>query len=128
MTPHGFFHWNELATKDVEAAKKFFGETVGWTFSGMEMENGMYWVAMDGDKPIGGIMAMEGPHFEGQSPHWTSYLSVDDVDARIEKTTANGGEVVMPAFDVPHVGRIAMIKDPTGAKLGIITPAVNPPS
>ncbi|MEO1249463.1 MAG: VOC family protein [Pseudomonadota bacterium] len=127
MTPHGFFHWNELATRDVEAAKTFFAETVGWTFDGMEMENGMYWVAMDGDKPIGGIMGMDGPQFEGVPPHWMSYLSVDDVDARIAKTTANGGEVIVPAFDVPYVGRIAMIKDPTGAALGIITPA-NPPN
>ncbi len=127
MTPHGFFHWNELATRDVEGAKKFFAETVGWSFTGMEMDNGTYWVAVDGDKPIGGIMGMDGPQFEGVPPHWLSYLSVDDVDARIAKTTANGGEVVMPAFDVPNVGRIAVIKDPTGAALGIITPA-NPPS
>ena len=29
MTSHGHFHWNELATHDVEKAKKFYTDTLG---------------------------------------------------------------------------------------------------
>jgi len=29
---HGNFCWNELLTRDAEAAKRFYGETIGWTF------------------------------------------------------------------------------------------------
>ncbi|MEM8915209.1 MAG: VOC family protein, partial [Pseudomonadota bacterium] len=79
--------------------------------------------AMDGEKPAGGLMGMDGPQFDGLAAHWMSYLSVDDVDARVAKMAAAGGEVVRPAFNVPGVGRIAMIKDPGGAVLGVMTPA-----
>ncbi len=88
MTSHGHFHWNELMTRDVEAAKKFYAETIGWTFEGMEMPDGMYWIAMGGETPLGGIFEMKGPDFEGVPAHWLAYLSVDDVDARLAKAKA----------------------------------------
>jgi len=48
-------------------------------------------------------------------PHWATYLSVDDVDARVEKCVEHGGTLVVPAMDVPTVGRMALIHDPQGA-------------
>ena len=55
MTEHGIFHWNELNTRDVEKAKAFYEKAIGWTFDGMPMQNGTYWVAKVGDKMVGGI-------------------------------------------------------------------------
>lgn len=126
MTDHGHFHWNELMTHDAEKAKAFYGDLAGWTFDGMDMgmdDNLTYWVAMDGDKPVGGIFPMSGTDFEGMPPQWMGYLAVDDIDTCIEKAKAAGAEIVKPAFDIPGVGRIAMVKDPTGAVLGWMTPA-----
>jgi uncharacterized protein len=120
---HGHFYWNELMTRDVEGAKSFYGTTVGWQFDGMPMEGGTYWVCKDGDQAVGGIMDMNRPDFEGIPPHWFAYLAVDDVDARVERAKAAGAELLRPIFDVPGVGRIAILKDPTGAALGWITPA-----
>lgn len=120
---HGEFYWNELMTQDVEKAKTFFSDTIGWTFDGMPMPDiGMYWVAKQGDKPVGGIMAMVPEVPAGTPPHWISYLAVDDIDARLTRLTAAGGQVCRPAFDVPGVGRIAIVADPTGAVMGWITP------
>ena len=45
MWSHGKFYWNELMTHDIEAAKKFYGETIGWTFESMPHPAGTYWVA-----------------------------------------------------------------------------------
>jgi len=42
---HGHFYWNELMTRDAERDKKFYSETLGWTFEGMPMPDGTYWVA-----------------------------------------------------------------------------------
>jgi predicted enzyme related to lactoylglutathione lyase len=120
---HGHFYWNELMTRDVEGAKSFYGTTVGWQFDGMPMEGSTYWVCKDGDQAVGGIMDMNRPDFEGIPPHWFAYLAVDDVDARVERAKAAGAELLRPIFDVPGVGRIAILKDPTGAALGWITPA-----
>lgn len=120
---HGHFHWNELNTRDPEGAKAFYGETVGWTFSEMPMdEGGMYILCMDGDRPVAGIFDINKPDFEGIPPHWFAYVAVDDVDTRVEKAVRAGATVMQPAFDVAGVGRIAIVKDPAGAVLGWMTP------
>ncbi len=123
MTSHGSFHWNELMTRDVEKAKKFYGGTIGWTFDGMPMPDGTYWVAKMADKPVGGLFTIGGPQFEGVPEQWMAYLAVDDVDARVAKATAAGAKLMRPIFDVPGVGRIAILREPGGAGIGWMTPA-----
>lgn len=124
MTAHGHFHWNELMTRDAEKAKDFYGKTLGWTYHEMTMMEGMsYWVCMDGEQPIGGIFTMNGPDFEGVPEHWFPYIAVDDVDARLEKLKAEGGQVRREPFDMPGVGRIAIVTDSNGAASGWMTPA-----
>ena len=126
MWQHGHFHWNELMTRDVEAAKAFYSNVIGWTFDGMPMPdgNGTYWVGMDGDQPVGGIFDMSGiDEFEGMPPQWMSYLAVDDVDARVEAAVKAGAKIVQPAIDIPDVGRFIMIKDGGGAVIGWMTPS-----
>ena len=120
---HGSFVWNELYTPDVEAAKAFYAATIGWTFEGMPMphENRTYWVAKVGDKPVAGILDMRGIVPDGVPPHWLSYLEVDDVDRRVAEIENHGGKVVRPPFDVPDVGRIAIVVDTTGAFMAWMT-------
>ena len=120
---HGTFYWNELMTHDPDRAKNFYREVIGWTFEAMAMPNGTYWVAKAGEQPVGGIFTMGGPEFEGVPDHWMSYLAVDDVDARVASAVTAGATVCRPAFDVPTVGRIAMLREPGGAMIGWITPA-----
>jgi predicted enzyme related to lactoylglutathione lyase len=123
MASHGHFHWNELLTKDVERAKKFYQQTVGWTFEPMPMQDGAtYWVANMGATPVGGIFPTDRPGFEGVPECWMSYLAVDDVDARVKKAQAAGAKLMRPIFDVPSVGRIAILTEPGGAGVGWITP------
>jgi len=123
MWQHGHFWWNELMTRDVEGAKAFYGEMVGWRFEAMAMEGGTYWVCKDGEEAVGGILDISAARFEGVPGQWFAYLAVDYVDARVEEAKAAGAELMRPIFDVPGVGRIAILKDPTGAGLGWITPA-----
>lgn len=122
MTAHGHFHWNELVTRDVEKAKKFYGGTIGWTFEAMPMPDGTYWVVKMGDAYVGGLFPISGPQWEGVPEHWMSYLAVDDVDARVKKAQAAGAKLMRPAFDIPGVGRIAILTEPGGAGIGWITP------
>ena len=123
MAGHGEFHWNEFISTDVEAAKTFFADSIGWTYNAMDMGTMTYWVAMKDDKPVGGLMPVPSGMPEGTPSHWMTYLAVDDVDARIEKAKAAGGTVISEPFDVPKVGRIAILRDPTGGMIGWITPA-----
>ncbi|MEM9632424.1 MAG: VOC family protein [Pseudomonadota bacterium] len=123
MAEHGVFYWNELMTRDTEKAREFYGKTLGWTFTEMPMEEGVYLLAKLGDKPVAGLFPMIGPRFDGLPEHWFSYIAVDDVDERLDLAKAHGGEIVRPPFDVPGVGRIAVLKDVNGAAQGWMTPA-----
>ena len=120
---HGNFYWNELMTRDVEKAKKFYGDTIGWSYAAMPMENGTYWVAKTGGAPVGGIFDIKAPQFAGVPESWMAYLAVDDVDARVKKAQAAGATLMRPIFDVPGVGRIAILREPGGAGIGWMTPA-----
>jgi uncharacterized protein len=120
---HGKFYWNELMTRDVEASKRFFEATLGWTFEGMPMPHGTYWLAKVGGEPIAGFMPLDGPQFTGVPEAWLGYIAVDDVDARAKKANAAGGKVMREPFDVPDVGRIAILLDARGVAIGLMTPA-----
>jgi uncharacterized protein len=122
MWSHGSFYWNELMARDVEQAKKFYGSTIGWTFDAMPMPDGTYWMAKMDDEPVAGIFAMTGPDFDGVPENWLAYLAVDDVDAVLKAAKAAGAKVMREPFDVPTVGRIAIIQAPGGATIAWITP------
>jgi uncharacterized protein len=111
---HGKFYWNELMTRDVVKAKKFYADTLGWSFDGMPMPGGgTYWVAKMSEEPVAGIFDISGADYAGVLEGWMPYVAVDDVDARVKK----------PAFDVPGVGRIVILREPGGAGIGWMTPA-----
>jgi len=120
---HGKFHWNELRTRDAERAKQFYRDTIGWSFERTSTPDGWdYWLAMVGGTPVAGMFPLTSPQFDGVPESWMSFLAVDDVDARVAKALEAGAELVMPIFDVPNVGRIAMLKEPSGAGIGWMTP------
>jgi predicted enzyme related to lactoylglutathione lyase len=50
----------------------------------------------------------------GARPTWLGYIGVDDVDQSVASIEQGGGKVLMPAFDIPNVGRIALVADPQG--------------
>jgi predicted enzyme related to lactoylglutathione lyase len=119
---HGIFVWNELLTRDVEAAKAFYASVVGWTYKAMPIANGTYWIAeMDG-KGVAGLFAMPEDIPAHVPAHWFEYLEVDDVDARLKLAEQHGGKILRPAFNVPDVGRLGFLSDSTGAAIGLMTP------
>ena len=120
----GEIHWSELVSADVEASKKFFSEVVGWKINGMPMPNGTYNVCTVDDVPVAGIMGIEQIEADHEiQPHWMTYIAVDDVDAAAAKVAGSGGTLVREPFDIPGVGRIAIVMDPGQGVCGIMTPA-----
>ena len=94
-------------------------------FEPMPMPDGTYWVAKTGDTPVAGIFPLIAPQFDGVPEQWMPYLAVDNIDARVNKATAAGAKLMRPLFDVPGVGRIAILREPGGAGIGWITPATS---
>jgi predicted enzyme related to lactoylglutathione lyase len=48
-------------------------------------------------------------------PVWSTYVTVDDLDAVVGAVESAGGTVMQPAMDVMDAGRMAVFADPSGA-------------
>jgi predicted enzyme related to lactoylglutathione lyase len=107
-----FFCWHELRTSNTDAARRFYSELFGWRFHDADMAPaGKYTSIMVGERGIGGLCATQG----GEPPNWSSYVTVDDVDAAAERAKKAGGKVLMGPMEVPTIGRFAILADPQGA-------------
>lgn len=115
---HGRFTWFECYTSDVERARVFYSELFGWTIDPMEMSDGsIYQLIKSGQTGIGGLMSLASEH--PTDPFWLSYLSVANVDEIARRVVSEGGTSVQQGFDVPGVGRIAVVQDPQRAILAL---------
>ncbi len=119
--PHGTFGWAELYTTDYEAAKRFYADLFGWTYQEHPPQDGLrYAVCLVNDKPVGGLMDMPpGERQAGVPSYWGLYVFVDDLDAAAARVAAAGGMLLGDPFDVPGAGRFVMIRDATGAQVGL---------
>jgi len=116
----GIFCWNELMTRDTEAAGRFYSELIGWKPTDSGMPGMQYTVFKAGDKDAGGMMTMPAELPKEVPAHWMAYITVDDVDGAAKKTGELGGKVIVPPQDIPNVGRFCVIQDPTGAAVGLL--------
>jgi len=121
--PAGEFSWNELMTSDEAGATKFYSQVFGWQTADFPTAGIKYSIWKQDGKDVGGLMKRP---CDDIPPHWVGYVTVADADATAKKAQQAGGRVLMPAFDVPKVGRIAMLQDPQGASLGIFQPLTKP--
>lgn len=120
---HGKVVWSELNTRDPGAATAFFETVLGLSSVQNEMPGGrVYHTLMKGEEMVAGVLDISGPEFEGAPASWLTYLGCDDVDAACEQTQRAGGSVLRPAFEIPGVGKMAVIQDPTGAVVALMTP------
>ncbi|MCA0318347.1 MAG: VOC family protein [Proteobacteria bacterium] len=124
----GKFNWNELMTDDINRAKAFYGQALGWTFELFPMPDGEYWIAKAADgTPTAGLMPMD-PEDKESQPGWLSYVQVEDLEGRLNAVRSGGGNVLQEPLDIPNVGRIAVVEDSSGAVLGFMMTATAPPT
>jgi predicted enzyme related to lactoylglutathione lyase/uncharacterized protein YndB with AHSA1/START domain len=120
--PVGAFSWNELLTTDESAAAKFYGQVFGWGTEDFPHAGTKYTIFKNSGQGVAGLMKRPS---EECPPNWMGYVTVSNADDTAKKITDGGGTLLMPPFDVPTVGRIAIFQDPQGAALGIFQPLKN---
>lgn len=131
----GEFIWYELITPRSDSAESFYGPLLGWEFGNGGQAEIDYRIITATESssgsavPVGGVLQMT-PEMRdcGVQPGWLGYISVDDVDAIVSAVESSGGVVHMPATDIPHVGRIALLSDPQGATFYVMRSAIEEPS
>jgi predicted enzyme related to lactoylglutathione lyase len=124
----GTFGWNELNTRDPEAAKEFYAAVFGWRGEKFDMDGGPDYVIWHTDDDqnengSGGMIDMRSGDMPDEiPPHWLVYFSVDDTDATVDQVKENGGNVAFGPTEIPNVGRFAVVTDPQGAAFAVIKP------
>lgn len=118
------FVWHEVYGPDDAASVEFYTKALDWGMQPMDMgPMGNYNMFTVNGVPVAGCVATaNNPEMQGVPPHWATYISVEDVDARAEKCVSLGASILVPAMDVPTVGRMALIQDPQGATFWLYKP------
>ncbi len=121
--PNSLF-WNELQTKNVEAAKAFYASVFGWTHNADE--SGYVASAADG-RVQAGMMAIQ-EEWGDVPPNWSVYFLVADAETAVAKAHELGGTILRPPFQVGEMGKMAVIQDPQGAVFNVMdSNYVDPP-
>lgn len=117
---HGAMGWCEVNTRDANGAAAFYGEVFGLAPQKLDDPSVTYFMLNQGEAPVGGVMQMTEAYGD-MPPNWMPYFVVSDVHKSVGVVKEQGGKVLQGPFDSPY-GRIAVILDPQGAALSIITP------
>ena len=122
--PQGDFVWYELMTPDPEGSKAFYDAVVGWNIGEAAPEfNGYRMIGRSDGKFAGGVMPLTAEMQQhGARPTWLGYIHVIDVDESVRQIAQAGGKALMHPFDIPNVGRIALVTDPQGAPFYVMKP------
>lgn len=105
----------ELATGNVDAAKKFYKKVFDWKLE--DSKQMPYTMINTGSKGVGGGMMKT--MMEGQPPSWLVYAQVDSVKKTIAKAEKAGAKAVVPFQAIGANGAIGVFVDPTGAHFGV---------
>ena len=123
MTNESPFVWHELVTPDQNASGKFFCELFGWTRVAVDAGPfGVYTLFREDGRDLAGMMSPT-PDTPGEGSYWHSYIAVDKIDECADRAASLGGRVVVAPHEVPDVGRICVLADPTGALAYLMQPA-----
>ncbi len=114
------FVWYELSTPNKALSEAFYAAVVGWKIVDVPKPDLRYSLGLIGERPTVGFLEEE--IAEGTPPGWLGYVSVEDVGATIAEYEAEGGRAACAPRTIAEVGTFAVVLDPQGAALGLLTP------
>ncbi|MFD5629895.1 VOC family protein [Streptomyces sp. NPDC127072] len=117
VQPEGTPCWADAMFSDVEGAKSFYGDVLGWTFGESSSEFGNYTQAYKDGKAVAAVVPPM-PGQEGQSA-WCLYFASPDAAATAQRIRDNGGTVLMDPMQVSDFGTMTLAREPSGAVFGV---------
>jgi uncharacterized protein len=114
--PAGTPCWVDYGAADLDGARRFYAQVLGWSYSGGEPEFGGYLMCETRGRAAAGMGPQQDPN---DPPRWTTYFASDDADVSASTITGAGGTVVRAPMDVGPLGRMVIALDPQGNPFGI---------
>jgi predicted enzyme related to lactoylglutathione lyase len=118
VRPDGAPCWADAMFDDVDAAKRFYGDVLGWTFAEPDPRFGDYAQAYADGKAVAAVSPTM-PGMEGGAGAWCLYLASSDLDATARQVRDAGGEVLMGPMEVGDFGAMLLVRDPGGVVFGV---------
>jgi predicted enzyme related to lactoylglutathione lyase len=119
----GKFVWGDLVTDDVQAARKFYSQLLGWTFQDI----GDYTICANDGRPLCGMFQKARPANSSAKARWFGYISVGNVGRAQKAVTAAGGKVLAAPAKMPQRGEQAVFADAEGAVFGVVKSSAGDP-
>jgi uncharacterized protein len=117
---YGRFVWYELMTTDVEGARAFYAEVLGWDTRDASTADLGYTLFISKNVEIGGLMPLPPEAIaKGATQRWLGYVGVDNVDKIASQIARSGGTIYVPPTDT-NIGRIAVVADLEMATFGLV--------
>jgi predicted enzyme related to lactoylglutathione lyase len=108
-----------IAAVDPERAIEFYKNVFGWKFEKWQGPFD-YWLITTGSDPEPGINGGLDRKQETDAVRTVNTISVESVDATIQKIVKNGGKVIREKTAVPGMGYLAYCADAEGVLFGIM--------
>lgn len=121
----GTISWVDLSTPNIDGARRFYVELLGWELDVQQSPLGQYTVASSRGRQVAGMMA-QAPEMAGAPAAWTVFVVVDDIEATLTRVTAAGGAVLTSPFEIPGGARVAVAVDHSGAMFALISGGPEP--
>ena len=115
----GLFVWHEVGTTDLRAGEDFYAKVAGWKAESWSQNPSYKLFVAKRESKAGLYLITESLNTVTPPPSWLSYIGTPDVDATVRQAVELGGKVVVPAYNVPSVGRMAHLQDPQGALFAV---------
>lgn len=108
--------WIDITAREAERSRTFYGELLGWEIDVEESVN--YGLVQPSDERLpGGIgqASADSPH----PPGVVVYFTVDDLGRALERAERLGAARLVAPWELPGLGRMAVIGDPDGNRIGL---------
>ncbi len=108
--------WNELQTRDIDAAKAFYTAVFDWAY---DVDPNGYVSFKSDERAHAGMMQID-DSWGDVPPNWSIYFMVEDTAAMAEKVKALGGTLLVPPTPAGDIGTFAAVQDPQGGAFSVM--------
>jgi len=120
---HGSFCWAELGSPEPAVTTRFYS---GLFDLGIHHGKG-YTILHQRGRDVVAIFRMPADQeARGETPLWLPFVNVDSIDRAVARVEPRGGRVIVAPREVYDAGRMAVLEDPSGARVALWQ-AVNHP-
>jgi predicted enzyme related to lactoylglutathione lyase len=127
MPDNNTFIWNELITLDQRTSGNFYSQLLGWDRKEVDAgPQGTYTLFQQNGKDVAGMMNPTIDYTRNLGARWYGYVAVEDMNERMARVKKLGGKIIAGPDDIPGVGLVCLLADPTGALIRLMQPAAAP--